>query len=146
MREGSDGYEDCYLLDGSAALDVLNDAAVTGSRKAPHDDAAKFATDTSGGLYKLTQGLHSNLSGSLALWISKPRGESYQRFYESVMESLDRSKCSLWRRQMVLGPTPEFCALTASGVLLPELLADLKPIRVRREVIWQSKTMPPATI
>src|SRR5262245_10656878 len=37
------GYEDWYFLAGSADLDVLNDAAVTGHRKASHDEAARGA-------------------------------------------------------------------------------------------------------
>src|SRR5262245_3192340 len=50
-------YEDWYLLDGSAALDALNDLAVSGARQQPHDRAAAAAEGGSGGLYRLRAGL-----------------------------------------------------------------------------------------
>ena len=41
--EGAEAYEDWYLLTGSAALDPLNDAAVSASRRGAHDAAAAAA-------------------------------------------------------------------------------------------------------
>src|SRR5712664_1459627 len=46
-----DGYSDWYLVDGSAALDVLNEAAVSGARTSAHDAAARMAIDGVGKLY-----------------------------------------------------------------------------------------------
>ena len=50
---GGPAYEDWYLLEGSAALDPLNAAAVTASRQAPHDAAAAVADGGTAGLYTL---------------------------------------------------------------------------------------------
>ena len=49
--DGGEAYEDWYLLEGSAALDPLNAAAVTASRQAPHDAAAAVAAGGTAGLY-----------------------------------------------------------------------------------------------
>src|SRR4051794_15380391 len=53
---GAAAYEDWYILENSAALDALNDAAVSGPRKAPHDLVASFAASGAAGLYRLKSG------------------------------------------------------------------------------------------
>ena len=53
---GGEAYEDWYLVDGTAALDPLNDAAVTASRRQPHDAAAAAAAGGTAGLYRLRLG------------------------------------------------------------------------------------------
>src|SRR5438105_9092156 len=50
------GYLDWYAVDGFAALETLNEAAVTASRKAPHDAAAALAQGGAGGVYRLRSG------------------------------------------------------------------------------------------
>ena len=50
------GYSDWYLLADSAALDVLNTAAVSGARSAAHDAAARMAVDGVGKLFSLASG------------------------------------------------------------------------------------------
>lgn len=47
-------------------------------------------------------------------WFHKPAGESYSHFDGSLALLVSRSRCQVWRRQMVLGPTPEY-AIAASG-------------------------------
>ena len=59
MATGQAGYEDWYLVDGSAGLDPLNDAAVSGARSGPRDEAARLAADGHGSLYRL-RGAHCN--------------------------------------------------------------------------------------
>ena len=111
-------YEDWYLLEGSEVLDRLNEAAVTDSRKDPHDSIASLATDTHGGLYQLKTGgslassaSSSSVSASFAHWVSKPAGRSYEVFYADIAKYLQSERTGLWRRQMTLGPTPEFCIM-----------------------------------
>ena len=58
-RTAATAYEDWYLLEGSAALDPLNAAAVTASRQAPHDAAAAAAEGGTAGLYLLRLGQRS---------------------------------------------------------------------------------------
>src|ERR1043166_9053454 len=53
---GGAAYEDWYLLDGMAALEPLNQAAVTASRRGPHDSAAALAAGGTAGLYALRAG------------------------------------------------------------------------------------------
>lgn len=101
-------YEDWYLLEGSYALDPLNEVAVSPRLRAAHDAAASSATGA-GGLYRLQSGLPEPRDGPV-LWLSKPRGESYRDFYARF-----GADAVLWRRQMVLGPAPEFLLEAASG-------------------------------
>src|SRR5258705_370094 len=51
--EGGEAYEDWYLIEGSAALDPLNAAAVSASRQVPHHTAAAVAPGGTAGLYLL---------------------------------------------------------------------------------------------
>ena len=95
------GYEDWYLLDGSHALDALNDLAVAPTLRRAHDAAASWATGV-GGLYRLQRGVPAHAGGVVA-WVSRPRGTTAEAFGGGVAEA-----AVIWRRQMVLGPAPEF--------------------------------------
>lgn len=106
-----DEYCDWYLVESSAVLDALNDAAVSGARSAKHDAVAHHATDFAGKLLKLVDGMH-DLEGGFEIRFSKPRGMSYPELYRSLKPFTDRPHTSLWRRMMVLGPPPEFCLLS----------------------------------
>src|SRR4051794_7144154 len=46
-------YEEWYLLDDSAAMDHLNEAAVSGACEEPHNRVARQAAGGTGGLYRL---------------------------------------------------------------------------------------------
>lgn len=98
---GGSGYEDWYLLDGSHALDPLNEAAVSPALAATHAAAARAATGA-GGLYRLLRGVPGGAGGRVT-WLSRPRGSPFAAFHEQLGES-----AAVWRRQMVLGPAPEF--------------------------------------
>ncbi len=132
MGPETPAYEDWYLLDGSCAMDPLNEAAVSGARKAPHDAAAHAATDGAGGLYSLRSS-GRGMDAHLAVWFSKPEGVGYPEFYEEIEPWTDRPNASLWRRQMVLGPAPEFCLSTNEEVQLP---SELDPVVVKRDRVW----------
>ena len=122
-----DGYSDWYLVESSGALDGLNDAAVSGSRSAPHDAAARMAASGSGKLLRLTKG-EPDLEAPYEIGFSKPAGMPYAVLYES----LDQFAGSLWRRMMVLGPPPEFCLVVRNPVELP---AEFAPeVRTRRQI------------
>lgn len=94
-------YEDWYLLEGSFALDPLNEAAVSPSLRPAHDLAARGASGA-GGLYHLHSGVPEPEDGPVH-WLRKPNGERYEDFYARFLPG-----AVLWRRQMVLGPAPEF--------------------------------------
>jgi hypothetical protein len=98
-------YEDWYLVDDFTALGALNEAAISGHRRPTHDSVAAMADKGTAGVYALRSGA-AQLSVAQAVWFGKPRGTSYEEFYDQL-----GARRSLWRRQMVLGPTPEFCSV-----------------------------------
>jgi hypothetical protein len=109
------GYEDWHLLEDSAALDRLNEAAVTHARQLPHDRIAAMAAGGTAGLYGLRSG--ALMEPDAAYWLSKPAGMSYSDFLRRMQPYVERGGC-LWSRRMTLGPTPEFC-LQAPADLMP---------------------------
>lgn len=121
LPAGRTGYEDWYLLPDSAAIDALNEAAVSGQRREPHDRVASQAQTGTGALYALALGSLDLASVREAAWFSKPRGMGYGDFYARLSPFLGPG--GLLRRQMVLGPPPEFGVLSTGPVPLPEELA-----------------------
>jgi hypothetical protein len=88
---------------------VLNEAAVAGARKAPHDVIAALPLGGAGGLYAFVQGRVAR--PRFAAFRSKPSGVTYA----SYMAALP-AEAEVWQRQMVLGPAPEFCFLTEQAM------------------------------
>jgi hypothetical protein len=99
-------YEDWYLVDDFTALGVLNEAAVSGQRRRPHGDVASMAGEGTAGVYALLRGAAQPLDARRAVWFGRSAGMSYDEFIGRLGE-----RKSLWQRQMVLGPTPEFCSV-----------------------------------
>jgi hypothetical protein len=115
---GAAGYEDWYVVDDFAALGVLNAAAVSGERQAPHDAAAAAA-------HKGVAGVMGHVAGPLlpepprwAAWFSKPPGLAYDAFHAELWEVLSND-ASAWQRQMTLGPATEYCVLAPAAHPLP---------------------------
>lgn len=101
-------YEDWYLVDGWAALGELNESAVDSLRRNPHDRAATHAAAGWGSVYMLARGTEEIPDG--VEWLEKPRGEPSDEFVASLPHG------AIWRRQLVLGPAPEFCCSTANAL------------------------------
>ena len=99
-------YEDWYLVDDFTALGALNEAAVSGHRRRPHDNVAGMAGAGMAGVYALRRGAAELPDAERAVWFGKTAGVSYDEFFGRLGE-----RRSLWQRQMVLGPTPEFCSV-----------------------------------
>lgn len=125
------GYCDWYLVETSAALDGLNDAAVSGERSASHSAVARHAVDFAGKLLKHVAGADGS-GARVEIRFSKPRGMSYPDLYRLLQPWTDRREVGLWRRMMVLGPPPEFSLLAASEIVLP---AELEPQLFRLEAV-----------
>jgi hypothetical protein len=126
-----DRYSDWYLVESSAALDFLNEAAVSGARMPAHDAAARMAVDFAGKLYGLSAG--EPLSGpGYEIRFSKPAGMGYADLYERMKQYTAKPGTSLWRRMMVLGPPPEFCLIAPSDLELP---LELRPEVLKRDPI-----------
>ena len=114
----SDAFEDWYFVDDSAALDRINEAAVSGPCEAPHNLVAREAAGGTAGLYRIKIG-DAFTDPRFALWLSKPSGLSYADFYEALAAIV--SGGALWQRQMTLGPTTEFVIHSADPILeLPD--------------------------
>jgi len=112
-----DAYEDWYLIDDSAALDRISEAAVSGVCEAPHNLVAREAAGGTAGLYRLKSGDYV-AEPRFALWLSKPDGVSYADFYSRLEPIV---KGALWGRQLTLGPTSEFVIHSTTPILeLPE--------------------------
>ena len=116
-------YEDWYLVRDSAALDGLNEAAISARRQAPHDIVAGAAAGGTAGLYRLRQGQLPARPSRYACWLAKPDGMAYAEFFERLRPLTDERQTRLWGRQMTLGPTTEFCLHSDEPISLPEGLA-----------------------
>jgi len=99
------GYEDWYLVEGWERLGVLNEAAVDATRGPSHDRAASMTGAGWGGLYAHLRGATEVPAG--VRWEEKPLGQPSQEFVGALPEG------AVWRRQLVLGPAPEFCLATS---------------------------------
>jgi len=119
-------YEDWYLLENSAALDSINEAAVSGPRSRSHGRLAEAASHGAGGLYQSrSAGLAE--AGSVALWFAKPAGSSYADVIAHIGSAAPDG--ALWRRQLVLGPAPEFCLICSHDLALPGVTVALRSQR-----------------
>ena len=125
LNSGGSGYEDWYLVDKSAALDPLNDAAISASRLAAHDAAASAAAGGTAGLYRLRFGASQSVP-RFAYWFAKPDGMSYRDLYDALQGTIATEHAALWGRQMTLGPAMEFCLHAPHRVTLPETLSALE--------------------
>ena len=124
-------FEEWYLINNSAAMDQLNDAAVTGACEKPHNLAAKDAAGGTAGLYRLRRGTADLSKKCFAAWFSKPDGMSYKDFFARIDEE-KLPRVALWQRQMTLGPTREFCLLSESQDAIPRVGGQ----EVALELIW----------
>jgi hypothetical protein len=135
-------YEDWYLVEASFALDALNEVAVSGRLRAPHDEAARGVEGMAAGLYRLRSGDPKLAEAGDSLWLTKGPA-SYQEFDRELAGWTVRPNVSLWRRQMVLGPTPEFCLLGPDELIPP---SRFTPVRVRRQRLWPEFTGQPSSL
>ena len=133
LNTDDEAYEEWYLLDDSAAMDPLNEAAVSGACEEPHNRVAREAADGTGGLYRLRAGSPDFAHARFATWLSKPAGVSYKDFYAGMEPLTSQPGVALWGRQMTLGPTPEFCIHSQTPVLLT---AFINIIRVQLDHQW----------
>lgn len=119
LKTDGEVFEEWYLLDDSAAMDPLNEAAVTGACEEPHNRVARAAADGTGGLYRLRAGSEDLAEAKFATWLSKPAGVSYKDFYAELESLTSQPGVALWGRQMTLGPTTEFCLHSQTPIQLP---------------------------
>jgi hypothetical protein len=107
-------YEDWYAVEDWASLGRLNAGAVSGERAEPHHAVAAEAAVGAGGVYGLVSG-PPVLAARRTAWLAKPAGFDRGAF-EADLAGPGRS---VWRRQMVLGPAPEYAVRSDVPVVLP---------------------------
>jgi hypothetical protein len=112
-----DGYEDWYLVADWQGFGKLAEVAVDSRHRDAHDRAARNAAKGWGGVYRLLRGDFT--PPRLARWVEKSPGATYETFLRSLPTS------TIWQRQLVLGPAPEFC-LAESALDLAEGEADAR--------------------
>jgi hypothetical protein len=131
--DGKVGYEDWNLLDSSAAMDPLNEAAVAPAMWDTHAAIAEQTDFGHGGLYRYLLGEADPSPFERVFWLTRPRGIRYEAPLSAIADQTGEAFAfSLWRKQMVLGPAPEFALLT-DATDTPSLPADWRLLEVRRE-------------
>lgn len=129
-------YEDWYLVKDWASVGRLEEAAVSGTRRSPHDAVAGVAGDGAGGLYEDLRGGTDLLAGDVALWFGKPRAVGYAEFV-ARLEDVVPEGSPIWQRKLTLGPGREFC-VTGARDPLRFAAAGLGPSTalVERRRVW----------
>jgi hypothetical protein len=145
------GYEDWYVLEDFAALGVLGEAAVGRGHRSAHDGAARRFGAGAGGLYALIEGDHSRLQqpgpelagAPMAVWAGREPGTPMPAggwlIGELLGDGADPARLSLWRRQLLLGPAPEYCLLCEeepAGVAPGRLPGGWSARALEREAIF----------
>jgi hypothetical protein len=125
---GAAGYEDWYLVADFAALGALDAAAVSGSRKPPHDAAAAAARSGVAGIMGHVAGPLLDAAPAWAAWLGKPAGRSYAAFHAELAAALEPD-ASAWQRRMTLGPVTEYCVLAQREPDLPWPAQHAWPLR-----------------
>lgn len=135
------GYEDWYLLEDFAALGILNEAAVGRGHRTAHDHAARRFGSGTAGLFALEEGDAGSLGGArVAIWVARPPGSAAPALGELLSDGTTPGTASLWRRQLVLGPAPEFCLLAQEapvGVASSRLPSGWSARTVAREALGE---------
>ncbi|GHO45828.1 hypothetical protein [Ktedonospora formicarum] len=136
MLEGPEVYEDWYVVENSAALDPLDEAAVSGICREPHNAVARLAGDGTGGLYRLKSGTFDRQQASAirhASYFKKQPGMSYEQLYALLDQSNVESQGILWQRQMTMGPAREYCLHSTEVAALP---AELEIVHIEARPIY----------
>jgi hypothetical protein len=117
-RPASALYEDWYLIEDFAALGVLGAAAVGRGHRTSHDRAAKGLGGGTAGVYRLIEGELASAAPiaacAHATWVAPARGADHSALGAMLGDGTGARDATLWQRQLVLGPAPEFCALASS--------------------------------
>ncbi len=139
MHGAGPGYEDWYLLEDYSALGVLNEAAVGHGHRTAHDHAARSFGAGAGGLYLLEEGRAEAIGEApAAVWVARAPGSARPLLGELLGDGTAAGHSCLFKRQLVLGPAPEFCLLAPevpAGVAAERLPEGWKAHVLGRETL-----------
>jgi hypothetical protein len=128
------GYEDWYVVDDWAAIGVLRQAAIGRGHRTAHASAARHTGAGVGGIYRLLEGEPRSMSANLAIWVSAVVGHAEQEVEALLLgDGADHTCDGLWRRELGLGPAPEYCLLVQVAP------AGVGPERLPQQ--WQAQSM-----
>ena len=102
-------YEDWYVLDDFASLGAIRAVAYERPWKAFHRAVARGAATATSSVYQLLAGDPSSPSGGGSAWFSLPAPARYSTIRRPLIQLVEGAGVGLWRRQLALGPAPEFC-------------------------------------
>lgn len=131
------GYEDWYVVDDWTALGVLRQAAVGQAHHRAHERAAAHSSQGAGAVYRLLDGRLRTLAGSTAVWVQPGRGQDTDDMAAMLLDGARAG--TLWQRELVLGPAPEYCLLAEEpppGVAAGRLPPDWRSHTAAREALW----------
>jgi hypothetical protein len=131
-------FEDWYVLEGSAALDWLNEAAVGPRCLGAHDAVAEGSAVSAAGLYRHRAGALALAGANSALWFDRSAAVTTEDLVEGIGGPSAPRSLALWSRYMTLGPAPEFCVLgpTEGRAEMPGTMEGAR--RVTRHPLWVS--------
>jgi hypothetical protein len=128
------------LVEGERPTALTGDPRSTGAEVGLAAGAAEgVAAGTAGGL---AAGMAAGVAtGAVAVtvWVTRPPGAERRGLAELLGDGMDPQRASLWRRQLVFGPAPEFCLLASepsAGVAPTRLPAGWSATVLEREVLW----------
>lgn len=115
---GEPGYEDWAWLQSLSVLEPLNERAVVGPMEKPHRAIAQLTRHGGfGALFSLVAGTHEVPGDSKVIWVSRPRGLQWREVMPAIIKSAN-ADVAVWRRLMVLGPSPEFAIIGPPALTL----------------------------
>jgi hypothetical protein len=133
------GYEDWYLVEDFAAIGVLNEAAVGRGHKTSHNEAARLTGAGTAAIYALEEGDTAAMADrGVSVWVAREPGSARAEVAGMLVDGA-AGRAALWRRQLVLGPAPEFCLIAReapAGVAESRLPAGWSARLLQREVLF----------
>lgn len=106
-------YLDVYATADLSTLSDLEEAAVSGHRRLPHDRAAALTATGAGALMQAVAGQELTCSGAVLSFVDKPAGTDRDGFVAGLAGA--GGVISVWMRRLVLGPGPEFLVVSTEA-------------------------------
>ena len=125
-------YEDWYVVKDFTSLGALNDGAISGAAGMAHGSIVKDFMKGTGSIFRLVSGALPLRESHLVTWAEKPIGPSYQSYYDELAKVTMGSRTDLWRRQLALGPSQQFCIHSDGPLLMPQAF---NPLTSRVELV-----------